>query len=93
MSGVIMADGTQWEHCSHCNGWVKIQDLYYLLPNPDFHCGLDLGVCCAWMYATDYKVESTKTGAIVVNLYPRDLSEKDTIRRDAMIGWNREQAS
>lgn len=47
MSGVIMEDGTQWERCNQCGAWVRIQDLCYEYPSPEFTCGRDLcNKCC-----------------------------------------------
>lgn len=51
MSGVIDEDGTQWEHCNVCAGWVRIEELHYEPPSQKFDCGRDVGPCC-WDPAT-----------------------------------------
>ncbi len=47
MSGVIDSNGQQWEHCSGCGEWVKIQALGYLKPINRLDCGADLCIDCA----------------------------------------------
>ncbi len=42
MSGVIDENGQQWEHCSHCSRWVKIQNLRYEQPSPKHEYGRGL---------------------------------------------------
>lgn len=46
MSGVVDKDGQQWEHCSGCNNWIKIQDLGFEIPSQDWPHGRDLCVKC-----------------------------------------------
>jgi hypothetical protein len=46
MSGVIDEHGQQWEHCSVCTGWVRIEDLGYEPPSPQFTCGRDICLKC-----------------------------------------------
>jgi hypothetical protein len=46
MSGVIDRDGTQWEHCNVCGGFVKIQNLLYEKPSKEFDCGRDVCSNC-----------------------------------------------
>lgn len=46
MSGVIMEDGQQWEHCNICGGWVKIEDLGYEPKSKAHPYGRDVCVKC-----------------------------------------------
>lgn len=47
MSGVIDADGTQWEHCVHCRAFININELLYESPSEQFKYGRDLCWKCA----------------------------------------------
>ena len=47
MSGVIDEDGTQWEHCSLCSKFVRIEELKYEEPSINHPYGLDLCNRCA----------------------------------------------
>jgi hypothetical protein len=46
MSGVMDEHGQQWEHCSLCREFVKIQDLEYEEASEAFPFGLDLCPSC-----------------------------------------------
>lgn len=46
MSGVIDADGTQWEHCCACKGLFKMKNLGYQKPTAEFKYGRDLCITC-----------------------------------------------
>lgn len=46
MSGVILDDGVQWEHCNVCAGWVRLEDLGYEPPTPAFTYGRDICIKC-----------------------------------------------
>ena len=46
MSGVIDADGQQWERCGRCAGWTKFQDLGYEQPSEQFEYGRDICPSC-----------------------------------------------
>lgn len=66
MSGVIMEDGTQYEHCQGCRGrhedgsysergaWVAFHDLAYQERNELWKCGRDL---CAECVQTAHECE------------------------------------
>lgn len=45
MSGVII-DGVQWEHCTNCAKWVRIDNLGYEPPTPEHEYGRDLCIAC-----------------------------------------------
>jgi len=46
MSGVIDEKGQQWEHCSNCGDFVKIQNLRYEQPTEKYDYGRDLCSKC-----------------------------------------------
>lgn len=46
MAGVIDEKGQQWERCSKCREFHKIEDLGYLRPTKEHPNGLDLCVKC-----------------------------------------------
>ena len=46
MSGVILENGEQWEHCNACGGWCLIDDLYYEEPSEKYEYGRDLCPPC-----------------------------------------------
>lgn len=46
MSGVIDENGVQWEHCTACAKFVKIDDLGYEPPLKATPCGRDLCLSC-----------------------------------------------
>ena len=48
MSGVIDNNGQQWEHCTACSKYVRIDDLGFLKPglSPAFPHGADLCIQC-----------------------------------------------
>lgn len=49
MSGVISADGTQWERCNdtRCgHKWVRLEDLHYERPSAEYKHGRDLCRTC-----------------------------------------------
>lgn len=47
MAGVIDDSGQQWEHCSLCGKFVKVEELWYEVPNKRFRFGRDLCKRCA----------------------------------------------
>lgn len=75
MSGVIDEDGTQWEHCNACGGWVRIQDLLYEAKSEEHPYGRDLCATCATAKAEkprhllQIRIDP-KTGATVAALVP-----------------------
>jgi hypothetical protein len=55
MSGVIDADGTQWEHCMACGEFVRIDYLQYEKPSAAHEYGRDL--CWPCMYVQTWMNE------------------------------------
>ena len=57
MSGVILEDGVQWEHCNHCGGWVRFDEIISG-PSPKWpeHPFVDLCPDCAWDLEVDVKI-------------------------------------
>lgn len=47
MSGVIMEDGTQYEHCNRCGCFVELSKLKYEQPSVNYECGRDLCPECS----------------------------------------------
>ena len=47
MSGVIMADGRQWECCNECGSCEEIQNLVYEEKSEKYPYGRDLCRVCA----------------------------------------------
>lgn len=46
MSGVIDGAGVQWEHCSACHKFVRIENLGYEPPSATYEYGRDLCITC-----------------------------------------------
>jgi hypothetical protein len=62
MSGVIMEDGTQWEHCNKCGKFVEINHLFYQKPDEENKYGLDLCLdCCIELGFISKNVDNSKT--------------------------------
>jgi hypothetical protein len=58
MCGVIDNNGQQWEYCNNCGKFVKIEKLFYELPNEQFSCGRDL--CESCVISLGYGIKETK---------------------------------
>jgi len=46
MSGVILEDGVQWEHCNVCAKWVRLDNLGYMKPSKKNPYGLNICMDC-----------------------------------------------
>lgn len=55
MSGVILEDGVQWEHCNCCGKFVKLSTLTYEQPSEKYRHGRDIGPCCVGHKVDCYK--------------------------------------
>jgi hypothetical protein len=47
MSGVIDGNGVQWEHCTVCNKWARLDALGYEPPSAQHPHGRDICLTCA----------------------------------------------
>jgi hypothetical protein len=49
MSGVIDKHGVQWEHCTICSSWVRLEELGFLPPRTilKYPHGADVCMLCA----------------------------------------------
>lgn len=62
MSGVIDQNGVQWEHCSHCTDFIRIERLGYVKPCSKFPDGADI---CANCVSHLLRLEAIKFNSIV----------------------------
>jgi len=68
MSGVIDANGQQWEHCNVCSKWTKIENLGYEPPTPAHEQGRDICLECTNKHSN---IESIKPAPGWIPRYDR----------------------
>lgn len=61
MSGVIDNNEVQWEHCSLCTKWVRIENLGYEPPSAEHSCGRDICLACTNKHPNIESIQPAKS--------------------------------